>query len=110
MHLQACRHPAAPGQSVPRPQAPSLDIGGERARDLQKRRKCRVAIDVENELPGISWHQRRRPFYPRPEQTGLGKISHVAIGTWTSMQYLSPMPPDPGTRQIRGACPLDCPD
>jgi hypothetical protein len=56
MNLQTRREPAAAGEPVPRTQASPLDIGGQRTRDLQKRRKWRVAVDVDHGFPETSPH------------------------------------------------------
>ena len=54
MDVKACRKPATSGQAATRTKAPALDVGGERTRDLQKGRQCRVAVDFDDELPGSS--------------------------------------------------------
>ena len=34
----------------------------------------------------------------------------LALGPWTGMLLPELVTPEPDDRQIRGACPLDCPD
>jgi hypothetical protein len=57
MDFETLREPAAAGEPVPRAQASSLDIGGQRTRDLQKRRKRGVAVEVDRGFPGTSRHR-----------------------------------------------------
>ena len=82
MNLQALREPAAAGEPVPRAQASSLDIGGQRTRDLQKRRKCRVAVDVDR---GFPWTSRHHFHSIQAYTTGLIEIRTMALGPWTTM-------------------------
>jgi hypothetical protein len=61
MDAQAGREPAAARQPVSRAQASSLDVGGERARDLQERWQGRGAVDSDYEFPG-GWHSARELY------------------------------------------------
>jgi hypothetical protein len=56
MNVQTLREPATAGEPVPRTQASALNIASERPRDLQKRRKRRLPVDVDNRFPGTSRH------------------------------------------------------
>ena len=51
MDAEARRETAAARQPIAGAQATALDLGGQRARDLQKRRPCAFAVDVDGEIP-----------------------------------------------------------
>jgi hypothetical protein len=80
MNLETFREPAAAGKPVSRTQASPLNIAGQRARDLQEGRKCRVAVDFDHGFPGSSGHD---DLFYRPKRTGLSKIRIMALDAWT---------------------------
>src|SRR5258708_3671611 len=87
MNFETLREPAAAGEPVSRTQASSLDIGGQRTRDLQERRKHRVAVDVDRGFPGTSQHHLHSI---EAERTGLIEIPSMALSAWTSMRQPEP--------------------
>jgi hypothetical protein len=52
MDLQTVRKPPAAGETISRTQTPTLDVRGQRARNLKKWRKRCVAIQFDHEVPG----------------------------------------------------------
>ncbi len=56
MDLKARGQSAASGQAIARAQPSSLDVRGQRPRDLQERQERRVTVDLDLELPVASHH------------------------------------------------------
>src|SRR5262245_6671539 len=74
---------------------------------------CRNGGSADSRSTSIPGSQRLRGMaviLSRTTRTGPSEIRHVALGAWTGSGNLERMIRQPDDRQIRGACPLDCPD
>jgi hypothetical protein len=79
MDTEARGEAAASGQPIAGPQPPALDIGGQRTRDLQKRRESRTAVEIDDELPVAS--QGQVMILVRDGCTGLIEIANPVLFT-----------------------------